>query len=437
MSSRRAMIVILLALGGGVLSGLLLLEHHGETLGVSAVAAVCGEGASSGCETVARSAYSSVGGVPLAAVGLAFYLALGVFVGLSLLGADATRASAGRASGYAVAAALVLDLVLLGIQAFAIKAFCRLCLGTYVVNALALATLWPLVRSRASALSALLTGEGRFILAGWAATSLALVAAILASNSTLSYREARRTSGLLGAPMTAAPGDPLQQARAETRRLQEILDDPQKREQYLTEKAVKDFENAPPQSFDLARTPFSGPENAPIRVVEFSDYLCPYCRALAAAFKEYLPRSGDRVAIFYKNYPLDKTCNTHLQSTVHEGACWLAMGAICAQQLGHFPAYQEKIYTTPAKPMTRQDAIGFATDVGIPGPAMGACLDAPATTARLNADIDEGVRVGVRATPTVFLNGKMLPRVNDFLLAVDKESRRLGLPPMPTAPPSR
>jgi protein-disulfide isomerase/uncharacterized membrane protein len=433
MSMRRAVIVIVLALAGAALSGLLLLEHHGETLGASAVAAVCGEGASSGCETVARSAYSSVGRVPLAAVGLAFYLALGVFAGLSFLGGEATRASAGRASGYAVALALVVDLVLLGIQAFLIKAFCKLCLGTYVVNALVLVAVWPLVRSRTVALSSLLAGEGRLMLAGWASTALAVAAAVLALNSTLTYREARRTSGLLGAPVAATPGDALQQARDEARRLQETLDDPQKREQYLTEKAVRDFENAPPQSFDLARTPFSGPENAPIRVVEFSDYLCPYCRGLAAAFREYLPKSANRVSIFYKNYPLDKTCNTHLQATIHEGACWLAMGALCAQQLSRFPAYQEKIYTTPAKPMTRDDAVRFATEVGIPGPAMGACLDAPATRARLTADIDEGARVGVRATPTVFLNGKMLPRVNDFLLAVDKETRRLGLPPMPAA----
>jgi protein-disulfide isomerase/uncharacterized membrane protein len=432
MSMRRAMIVMALALAGAVLSGLLLLEHHGETLGTSAVAAVCGEGASSGCETVARSAYSSVGGIPLAAVGVGFYLALGAFVGLSLLGADEAKASAGRASGYAVALALVVDLVLFGVQAVAIKAFCKLCIGTYVINALVLVALWPLVRSRAVRLSSLFAGEGRLILAGWASTTLAVAGAVLAVNSTLTYREARRTSSLLGAPAAAAPGDPLQQAQAETRRLQEILDDPQKREQYLTEKAVRDFENAPPQSFDLARTPFSGPENAPIRVVEFSDYLCPYCRGLAAAFKEYLPKSSDRVSIFYKNYPLDKTCNSHLQQTVHEGACWLAMGAICAQQLGHFPAYQEKIYTTPGKPMTRDDAVRFATEVGIPGPAMGACLDAPATKSRLAADIEEGARVGVRATPTVFLNGKMLPRVNDFLLAVDKEAKRLGLPALPS-----
>jgi protein-disulfide isomerase/uncharacterized membrane protein len=432
MTTRRAVIVIVLALAGAALSGLLLLEHHGESFGASAVAAVCGEGASSGCETVARSAYSSVGGVPLAAIGLVFYVALGLLVALALLGGAASREATGRASAYAVALALVLDLVLLGIQAFAIHAYCRLCLSTYVVNAALLAALWPALKSRAP-VQALVSAEGRPVLGGWLSATVATAAAVLALNATLGYREAKRAAGLLGAPAPAADLGTLEKAQAEARRLQQILDDPQKREQYVTEKAVKDFENAAPQSFDLRQTPFAGPESAPIRVVEFSDYLCPFCRGLYGAFKDFLPKSGGRIVIFFKNYPLDKTCNRHLNGTVHEGACWLALGGICAQQLGRFEAYQDKVFTSPAKLMTRDDALRFGADVGIAQPAMAACIDNPATKARLQAETDEGASAGVNATPTVYLNGKKLPRVNDFLLAVDKESRRLGLPPLQQA----
>lgn len=434
MTARRVAAAIVLALAGAALSMLLLLEHHGESLGASTVQSICGEGASSGCETVARSAYSSVAGVPLAAVGFVFYVSLGLLLGLATLSSDETRIATGRAAFYSVVLALLIDLVLLAIQALAIKAFCRLCLGTYAVNVLILATLWPLARRRDAALSRLLTGDGRIVAGGWASATIAVAAAVLALNATLSYREARRTAGILGSPTSSSPGGAVERAEAETRRLQEILDDPQKREQYLTEKAVKAFEDAVPVNLDVSQAPVSGPANAPIQVVEFSDYLCPYCRGLAAAFKDYLPKSGGRVAIRYKNYPLDKSCNTELQGTVHEGACWLAFGAICAQQLGPFEAYQDKANTTPAKAMTRDDAVRIGGEVGIPAAAMGACLDSPATKARLTAEIEEARRVGVKATPTVFLNGKMLPRVNDFLLAVDKETRRLGLTPLPAPP---
>ena len=63
--------------------------------------------------------------------------------------------------------------------------------------------------------------------------------------------------------------------------------------------------------------------------------------------------------------------------------------------------------------------------------AFKACLAAPATQARLAADVEEGFRAGVRGTPSLFINGKKLPRVNDFVQTVEKESARLGLPPLP------
>ena len=52
----------------------------------------------------------------------------------------------------------------------------------------------------------------------------------------------------------------------------------------------------------------------------------------------------------------------------------------------------------------------------------------------LAAEIQEGFRSGVKATPTIYLNGKQLPRVNDFLAAVEKEAKRLGLPSTPPPP---
>ena len=68
----------------------------------------------------------------------------------------------------------------------------------------------------------------------------------------------------------------------------------------------------------------------------------------------------------------------------------------------------------------------------------GTLLDAPESRDRLAAQIAEAKAAGVEATPTVFINGRRLPRINDFVQMVDKESARLGLPPLkpPQAPPS-
>jgi protein-disulfide isomerase/uncharacterized membrane protein len=431
MSQRRAAIVFVLFLAGACISGLLLLQHYGEGPAVTAVQAICGEGSQSGCDTVARSAYSAVAGVPLAAVGLFFYVALACLLALAVLAGPTALAAGGRLVALALVLALAIDVLLFGIQAFSIKAYCKLCITTYAVNLVALLVLLPALRE-AAAFKSLVSAEGRLILAGWGLTCGGVAAALLSANLTLTYREARRTAGLLGEPGVVTRG-----AEDEVRRLKDILDDPQKREQYVTDKAVKEFEDAIPQALDVSNAPILGSASAPIHVVEFSDYLCPFCRSLAGAFKDYIPKSEGRVVVHFKNYPLDKTCNSKLQSTVHEGACWLALGAICAQEQGRFPAYQDAVFSTPPRNMGREDTVRIATGAGLAAPVFQTCLDAQGTKARISAEVEEGERVGVKGTPALFINGKRLPRVNDFLTAIEKERVRLGLPPLPSPPAAK
>ena len=67
---------------------------------------------------------------------------------------------------------------------------------------------------------------------------------------------------------------------------------------------------------------------------------------------------------------------------------------------------------------------------------LGACLGAPRTKERLTAQIEEARRLGVQSTPTLYINGKKLPRINDFLQVVDKEAQAKGFPPLqPSAAP--
>src|SRR3954466_1594702 len=91
---RIAAAALLMAVNA-LVSGLLLLQHHRVGAAVSAVGQICGEGAQSGCETVAQSRYAEVRGLPLAAVGLAFSASLAVLLLLaSAAGAEARAAAA-------------------------------------------------------------------------------------------------------------------------------------------------------------------------------------------------------------------------------------------------------------------------------------------------------------------------------------------------------
>lgn len=427
MDKKRLAIAIVLSLLGAAVSGVLLLQHHGEPSALSAVAEACGAGEAGGCDRVNQSPWSKLGGVPLAAVGVGFYLSLAGLSVLALQAGDAAPAAA-RVAWTLLALALVVDVVLLGLQAFSIGAFCRLCLATYALNAAAFYTLWP-ARS-AALLSA--SPAGKLLGYGWGLSTLALALFVLAGNSTLRERAERRASSLLGTPATQAPPG---SAQAEIDRLKGILDDPHKYEEYQQQKAMSEFEAARPQEIGLQAVPHKGPADARIKVVEYSDFLCPFCQRIAGAFGEFLPQARGRVSVHFKNFPLDKSCNPALQHDIHPGACLLAKGAICANAQGRFWDYHDKVFSAPPPKPDRDRVVAIAAAAGLDAGLLGACLEAPETTARLGAEIAEAQRVGVNSTPSIFINGKRLPRLNDFLLAVEKESVRLGLPPIEAPKP--
>jgi protein-disulfide isomerase/uncharacterized membrane protein len=445
---RVAACALLMAVNA-LLSGLLLLQHHRVGAAVAAVGQVCGEGAQSGCETVAQSRYAEVRGIPIAALGVAFSASLAVLLLLAAAAGAEARTAAALVAFVALLVALAIDLVLLGVQLFAIRAFCRLCLLTYAINALAVVLVRPTPRRLLVVRDGLGLPAGRAAFGGWAVATVAILAAVLAGSLALRYRERLHSTAILGMPAAAAPlasaGPPAapgtdaqryqEEARAaqeQARRLQDILEDPVKLDEYLTQKARRDFEQGPVRTFNLKGVPFKGPAEAPIRVVEFSDFLCPYCRQIAGAFAGYIPQSANRVVVYFKNYPLDKACNSSLNQTVHPGACNLALGAICANDQDRFWPFHDRVFSSPPTSPQVSDVVSIAREAGLDAGALEACVNNPATRQRLGTEIAEGAQAQVQGTPTLFINGKKLPRLNDFTQTVDRESSKMGLPPLPS-----
>lgn len=437
---------LVLALLGAAVSGLLLFQHHGEASAVSTVNQVCGDGTTSGCEEVARSRWSSVGGVPLAAIGLLYSLALASAFLLALRAGVEAKAAVASLALVLAGAALGIDVVLAGLQAFAVKAFCWLCVATYLLNAGTFALLLPTRQALGGAGTTLRLPENRTVPTGILLASLAFGLAVAGLNVALTAREAMRTLTLLGTPgsatswstatsgasATLSEGD---RWHAEAQRLQGILDDPQKLEQYFTDKAAKEYAEAKVETLDLKNAAAKGPAGAPVSVVEFSDFLCPFCRSLAGALHGFLPQSGDRLQVFYKNYPLDQACNPKLPRTVHAGACNLALGAICAQDQGKFWPYHDRAFAGAGENPKPEDVVRIAGEAGLDRAALGTCLAAPRTKERLTAQIEEARRLGVQSTPTLYINGKRLPRINDFVQVVDKEAQAKGFPPLQMGAP--
>ena len=403
---------------GAVVSGVLLLRHHG--LDAGALAAAACDPMNSGCEEVAASSWSTVAGVPLAAVGLAFFVSLGFLLALALLGKAPLTSRPGRLALGLVGLALVVDLFLFGVQAFAIGSFCSLCIWTYGANGAAFLFLLPARRgapeesSRAPAMDPQFAVERFAVRAFWLAASL-VAAAVLVINSGLGDRaETSVDLSILGVRSAASDGLPAGLSLRGAGLL------PQWRNPTFRQQRQQDV--------SLEGLPVKGDPQAPVKIVTFSDFLCPSCRRFALAFDQYVEGpTGPHVALHYRSYPLDSTCAAHMPRVLHPGACEMARGGICANLLGNFWDYHDAVYLAPPSGPDVDDVVEIAVDAGLDEAAFRACLAEPRAEEALQSDIAEGVRLGVTGTPTIFINGRRVPTLDEFADAVLWELEKAGI----------
>lgn len=159
------------------------------------------------------------------------------------------------------------------------------------------------------------------------------------------------------------------------------------------------WQAAPAREIALESAPSLGPEDAPVTIVEFSDFECPFCRQAAGYLKELKERYGDKLRLVFKDYPLDSACNPHIERQTHALACQAASIARCAGESGRFWEAHDAIFALPR--LTEESLGALPSALGL-----GACENPDEILARIQADIEEGRRLGVSATPTLFVNGR-------------------------------
>jgi len=192
---------------------------------------------------------------------------------------------------------------------------------------------------------------------------------------------------------------------------------------------------APAATEQKYKTNVKGPADAPIKVVEFADFMCPGCRAASTALREYFAQAPGDINLTFKNFPLEKTCNPGIGQGIHSGSCELAMGAICASELGAFWAYHDRIFSRAWEVATRQDVIDNGVAVGMNKAKFETCLASPEAKSKLAIQIKEGFETVVQVTPTLVVNGRKLNATNEFSAAVEAERKKLaGAPAAAPAP---
>ncbi|MCM0607098.1 MAG: thioredoxin domain-containing protein [Xanthomonadaceae bacterium] len=153
----------------------------------------------------------------------------------------------------------------------------------------------------------------------------------------------------------------------------------------------------------------SGPENAPITIIKFSDFECPACKMGAQAVHPILSEYHDKIKFVFKNHPLDQACNRKITRPLHQRACELARIGLCAQSRG----LMEKVYETffdNQKLVSKvgTDIFAVLTSHGVNDSSLKACAASAETAGRLNKQIEEGIALGIGSTPTFYVNGILI-----------------------------
>ena len=151
----------------------------------------------------------------------------------------------------------------------------------------------------------------------------------------------------------------------------------------------------------LAGAPFKGPANARVTVVEYSDFQCPTCRGLYAIIKAVQPQFP-QVKFVFKDLPLEQ---------IHPWAMTAALAGRCAYQQKPEAFWQlhDKIYDNQeviSASTIWQTLLDYATAAALDVDSFRACMSLPETRSIIQKSVDEGTKLKIANTPTVFVNGR-------------------------------
>jgi protein-disulfide isomerase len=190
--------------------------------------------------------------------------------------------------------------------------------------------------------------------------------------------------------------------------------------QSLREKAVILTRlEAPRVAVDVpANAPSLGPASAPITIVEFTDYQCPYCHRAQGTVDEILAKYGDKVRFIHQDFPLDS----------HPRAIFASRAARCAGDQGKYWEYHRGLLSQPTD-FSDADLVKRAAGLSLATAEFKTCVDSKKHDEVIRAAQKAGSALGVSGTPAFFVNGRMLsgarPR-EQFEQIIDQELAKIA-----------
>jgi predicted DsbA family dithiol-disulfide isomerase len=163
-----------------------------------------------------------------------------------------------------------------------------------------------------------------------------------------------------------------------------------------------------------------GPKDAPVQIVEFSDFECPFCQRVNPTLDRVITEYGDKVRLAFRHYPLDN---------IHANARKAAEASLCADEQGEFWKMHDVMFSEQ-KELGVEALREKASRIGLDLEAFNECLDSGRYADQVEEDFRAGVLAGVSGTPAIFVNGRPLSGAVPFeqmAEVIDEELELLGI----------
>ena len=360
-------LLIILSLLGLAVSAYLSYEHYVVLQHGFAGKSFCNINSYFNCDLVLSSRYATIGTIPLAGVGLFFYLYL---LGALLHGLVAVEKTPKILAlpTLLVLVACIASGVLAYISFYKLGSFCLFCSSLYVINFLLFLGFAAFYRFKLAVFSESIE-LSQFV------KSLLVIGVIFAIGLFLLHYQTKRSK-------------------------QEIA--PAELEKYL-----EFFFSQAPIELDTQNRPYWGNAESKVVLVEFSDFECPFCKLAAFNLKPMLTDYKNKIKLVYLHYPLDQSCNTHMPKSLHIHACKLSYATQCAAEQGKFWEYHDETFDLQPK-FSESSYEEIAKKLGLNLDNFRACMQSPKTASLVASDIEQGQKVGLEGTPSIYLNGRKL-----------------------------
>lgn len=361
--AQRPLVGLMAAAGVGALTTVYLTVQH--FVAMHGGSSICNVSSVINCDVVNTSQYSELYGIPIALYGLGVYAAMGYL---------AFRVHAGRTQsalallvlGSGLSVAFDVYLAYASIQLGAVCVFCAL---SWTMNvALLVGSLSLARKSELSFLDAL----GKAVADDAGPAVIMGLAVFIVGVLVVRQQEGVRAGGDPAAPSGSAwPAGIV--------------------ENVLGSVTVDGTE------------PVRGDPAAKYSIVEWADYECPHCGAVAPMLKKFLDKNRD-VKLSFKNYPLSMDCNPYMQRPMHPYACGAAAAAECARIQGRFWELSEAMFANQEY-LSAADIKFMAERAGLDVPSFEACMGSTAAAEAVKADIEAGALTKLDGTPAIFVHG--------------------------------